>query len=127
MTDLNRSAGRAATITLVFVVLAILLRYGRLFVVDFFCRVLLFELNAYWNRCRMDTASRDNNNPIHQRPRTSSVVACVIGHREEYEVFRKCLSSYRQNQGDGILVVCIDGTSRDDMEMYAVYKEVCTC
>ncbi|KAH8641942.1 hypothetical protein IG631_04883 [Alternaria alternata] len=125
--DLNRSVSRAANVLLVSSVLAILLRYGRLFVIDFFGRVLLFELNAYWNRCRVNKASRGTTDPVGECTRSSSVVACVIGYREEREVFQQCLRGYHENQGDGILIVCIDGTSSDDVEMRAVYEEVCTC
>jgi hypothetical protein len=121
-TGAKQLVGRATTIGIVLFTMGTLLTYGVLFTTDFICRVLCFELNAFWNKSRAKAAVRHHASVDH--PNVPPTIACVIGHREEYEVFERCMSSYRNHRWSGILLVCIDGTSDDDMKMFDVCEEV---
>lgn len=51
-------------------------------------------------------------------------LASVVGYREEPNLFRKCLQSYRGSPGLEIMVVGIDGDHDGDMEMVAIAEQV---
>lgn len=117
-------AGRAATIALVSLTLAVLLHSGCLFIVDFCARALLFEINGSRNRRRAHTDRRGCRRSTQGSSESPKVVACVIGHREDPGIFRACLSSYARRGSDGVLVICIDGATLEDKPMRDVYEEV---
>jgi hyaluronan synthase len=51
-------------------------------------------------------------------------LASVVGYREEPNLYRKCLQSYRGSPGLEIMVVGIDGDHDGDMEMVRIAEEV---
>lgn len=53
-------------------------------------------------------------------------IASVVGYREEPNLFRKCLQSYRGSPGLELMLVGIDGDGEGDMEMVHITEEVGT-
>lgn len=51
-------------------------------------------------------------------------MASVVGYREEPNLFRKCLQSYRGSPGLELMLVGIDGDAEGDMEMVHIAEEV---
>lgn len=51
-------------------------------------------------------------------------MASVVGYREEPNLFRKCLQSYRGSPGLELMLVGVDGDHDDDMEMVRIAQEV---
>jgi hyaluronan synthase len=51
-------------------------------------------------------------------------MASVVGYREEPNLFRKCLQSYRGSPGLELMLVGVDGDHADDMEMVRITQEV---
>jgi hyaluronan synthase len=51
-------------------------------------------------------------------------IASVVGYREEPNLFRKCLQSYRGSPGLELMLVGIDGDGEGDMEMVHIAEEV---
>ena len=51
-------------------------------------------------------------------------LASVVGYREEPNLFRKCLQSYRGSPGLELMLVGIDGDHDGDMEMVRIVEEV---
>jgi hypothetical protein len=53
-----------------------------------------------------------------------SVIATVVGYREDKAVFKRVLQSYQNAVKPIFLIVAIDGTDDDDLEMQQVFEEV---
>jgi hyaluronan synthase len=52
-------------------------------------------------------------------------IGSVVGYREDSDLFRKCLESYRHCAGLEIMLVGIDGNEAPDMEMANIARSVC--
>lgn len=58
------------------------------------------------------------------RPRYDAI-AMIVGWREDPDLWRRCLESYKAASGWAFMVVGIDGDGTDDEEMIDVFRKVC--
>ncbi|KAK7923453.1 glycosyltransferase family 2 protein [Apiospora marii] len=56
-------------------------------------------------------------------PGSDDAVAMIVGWREDPELWRRCLESYKTASGWAFLIVGIDGDEPDDQEMINVFQE----
>lgn len=67
----------------------------------------------------------DEENGIKEKSESAvRYIASMVGYREEPNLFRKCLQSYRGSPGLEIMMVGIDGDHDGDMEMVRITEEV---
>ncbi|KAJ5038744.1 uncharacterized protein L3040_006424 [Drepanopeziza brunnea f. sp. 'multigermtubi'] len=86
---------------------------------DLTYRIYLSERNRSKNRRRV----AKKLNAEGQEVPVPKAVACVVGYREEAELFKAALTSYLTS-GCNYLVVGIDGDTKDDKEMVQVFEKV---
>lgn len=86
---------------------------------DLLFRIYLAEQNRSSNTHRLsqkpDAEKKQADAP--------AAVACLVGYREEANLFEAALTSYL-NAGRKYLVVGIDGNSREDDEMVHIFQKV---
>lgn len=91
-----------------------LIYFGYFKYLDLAYRICLAEFNRYWNRQRY--AEQQSL----KAPRT---MACLVGYREEAEVYRQGLASLEQCN-TGCVVAAIDGNEAEDMKMADTFRDV---
>ena len=85
-------------------------------------RIYLAEQNRSHNAKRLPIfESTQQDDPGKQS--LHSNIACVVGHREDPDLFERCLRSY-VDIGYGCLVVGIDGNDHQDKRMLQVFEKV---
>jgi hyaluronan synthase len=125
---------------LCFVSLAAILYYFRRYVSVFpitcesIWQISLAEINRRKNIRRVHTLEQklgpsDAETGIKEKADTAvRHIASVVGYREEPNLYRKCLQSYRGSPGLELMLVGIDGDGEGDMEMVHIAGEVgCPC
>lgn len=81
---------------------------------DLAYRICLADFNRYWNRQRY-AEQKDKDAP--------KTMACVVGYREDLEVYRESLLSL-QHCKTGCVVAAIDGDDEDDFKMVDTFRSV---
>lgn len=104
-------------------------RYVYLFPITFesIWQISLAEINRRKNirRIRALEQPLDEETGIKDKSQTAvRLMASVVGYREEPNLFRKCLQSYRGSPGLELMLVGIDGDGEGDMEMVHIAGEV---
>jgi hyaluronan synthase len=92
-------------------------------------QISLAEVNRRKNIKRIKQLERklskaDVETGIHEKEAAVRHMASVVGYREEPNLFRKCLQSYRGAPGLELMLVGIDGDHDGDMEMVRIVEEV---
>ena len=72
------------------------------------------------NRKTKGDSSRNGNHGLERL----DTIAAVVGFREDPDIFRRALESYRKACNCKILLVCVDGDAEEDQEMVSVFKKV---
>ncbi len=106
-------------------------RYVSLFPIMFesIWQISLAEVNRRKNVRRIQQLERritstDEEDGIPGKELAVRHMASVVGYREEPNLFRKCLQSYRGSPGLELMIVGIDGDHDGDMEMVRIVEEV---
>jgi hyaluronan synthase len=106
-------------------------RYVYLFPITFesIWQISLAEVNRRKNVRRIQQLERklsssDEEDGIREKETMVRHMASVVGYREEPNLFRKCLQSYRGSPGLELMLVGIDGDHDGDMEMVRIVEEV---
>jgi hyaluronan synthase len=92
-------------------------------------QISLAEVNRRKNVRRIQQLERritstDEEDGIPGKELAVRHMASVVGYREEPNLFRKCLQSYRGSPGLELMIVGIDGDHDGDMEMVRIVEEV---
>jgi hyaluronan synthase len=92
-------------------------------------QISLAEVNRRKNIKRIQQlehkfSKADEETGIREKEAAVRHLASVVGYREEPNLFRKCLQSYRGSPGLELMLVGIDGDHDGDMEMVRVVEEV---
>lgn len=114
------------------VTFAIIFLYFRRYVAAFpitiesLWQITLAEVNRRKNikRIQKTTPVLDEESNMGEKKSVVRHMASVVGYREEPNLFKKCLQSYRGSPGLEIMLVGIDGDHTADMEMVRIAGEV---
>ena len=94
-------------------------------------QIFLAEINRVRNKRRVDKLREDTEDSrfaedeekgLSRKQSTVKCLASVVGYREEAGLFRRCLESYKDAAGLGVMLVGIDGNEPTDMEMVQIVK-----
>lgn len=131
-------AWASRVLTVIFIVCLIFIfpnkRYP--FLAECIVRVFLAEYNRFaierrrnevtLERCQNAIAIDMEKGQRKYDPNSSDVlgIAAVVGYREDPDIYRKAVESYRGVRGVGFTLAGIDGDEEKDMEMVRIFRSV---